>query len=139
MSLKRIVVITALAGLAVAIAGCSKGENEKGQTMNTMTIELTDASFDNLTSEGLVLVDFWAPWCGPCKMQGPIIEKVAVAMQGKAKVGKCDVDKAPKSAERFGITGIPTLIVLQDKREVERFVGLQQEAALISALEKHNK
>ena len=100
-------------------------------------MELTDTNFDNEANEGVVLVDFWAPWCGPCLAQGPIIEKVAAVMAGQARVGKCNVDEAPQLAERFGIKSIPTLVILKDKREVERFVGVRQEADLISALRTH--
>jgi len=105
--------------------------------MKTHELVMTDAEFETQTGKGLVLIDFWAPRCGPCRIQGPIIEKVAEAMLGKATVGKCNVDQEPKSAERFGIRKIPTLVILKDKREVDRFVGLQQETALIAALKKH--
>ena len=105
----------------------------------THELKLTDANFATETSKGVILIDFWAPWCGPCQMQGPIIEKVAAAMAGKAKIGKCNVDEAPQSAEGFGIRSIPSLIILKDNREVERFVGVQRETDLISALKKHLK
>jgi len=102
-------------------------------------VVLTDADFDTKTSKGIVLIDFWAPWCGPCQTQGPIIDKVAIAMSGKVKVGKCNVDEAPKSTERFGIRSIPSLIILKDNQEVKRFIGVQPETELISALKKHIK
>ena len=105
--------------------------------MSTSEIELTEANFDTETSDDLILVDFWAPWCGPCRTQGPIIEKVAGAMSGKAKVGKCNVDKAPRAAQQFGIKSIPTLVILKDGKEVEKFVGVQQEAELIKSLKQH--
>jgi len=107
--------------------------------MKTKEVVFTDANFDAEAGQGVVLIDFWAPWCGPCRMQAPIIEKVAKAMAGKAKVGKCNVDEASKVAERFGIRSIPTLIVLKDNQEVERFVGVQREEDLISTLKKHIK
>ena len=132
--------------LTVAMAGCSNNgqtikekEGEKKEIMKTQEIVLTDANFDTEAGKGVVLIDFWAPWCGPCLMQGPIIEKVAAAMAGQAKVGKCNVDEAPKTSERFGIRSIPTLIILKDNQEVEKFVGVQREADLISALKKHIK
>jgi len=103
----------------------------------THELTLTDANFDAQTSNGVVLIDFWAPRCGPCRIQGPIIERVAAVMSGKAAVGKCNVDEEPKSSERFDVRSIPTLVILKDKREVERFVGLQQESVLITALRKH--
>jgi thioredoxin 1 len=103
----------------------------------THELTLTDANFAAETGTGVILVDFWAPWCGPCIRQSPIIEKVAAAMAGLAKVGKYDVDKGSEAPGRFGVKGIPTLVVLKDGKEVERFVGIQQEATLIAALKKH--
>jgi len=129
-------------------AGCLNEKEKKGDIMKPSEkdedatkqaheLELTDTNFDTEASKGVVLIDFWAPWCGPCLSQGPIIEKVAVAMSGKAKVGKCNVDEAPRLAERFGIRSIPSLIILKDNQEVERFVGVQPETGLISAIKKH--
>ncbi|MBM3133681.1 MAG: thioredoxin [Chloroflexi bacterium] len=97
-------------------------------------IELTDANFDAETAKGTTLVDFWAPWCGPCKAQGPIIEKVAAQVAGKAKVGKCNVDQNKTVAGRFAIFAIPTLIIFKDGKEVERMTGLQKESALVQKL-----
>ena len=105
--------------------------------MKTHELVMTDADFDTQAGKGVVLIDFWAPRCGPCRQQLPILAKVAATMAGQAKVGKCNVDEEPKVAERFGVRQIPTLVVLKDTREVERFVGLQQEAALTAALNKH--
>ena len=112
-------------------------EKDADTMAKTHELTLTDANLVTETGKGVLLVDFWAPWCGPCRMQGPIIEKVAAAMAGQAKVGKCNVDEAPKSAEQFGVRSIPTLVVLKDGKEIERFVGVQQEAALIAVLKKH--
>ena len=137
MRFKQIIFLTLTAAFVITIAGCSEDQKEKGRIMSTNELKLADVNFDKETSEGVVLVDFWAPWCGPCEMQGPIIEKVAEAMAGKAKVGKCNVDEAPKSAEKFGIRSIPTLVVLKDGKEVERFVGVQREADLIAVLKKY--
>ena len=114
-------------------------EKDKDAVKQTHELALTDANFDTEASKGVMLVDFWAPWCAPCLMQGPILEKVAVAMSGKVKIGKCNVDEAPQSAERFGIRSIPTLIILKDGKVVEQFVGVRREAELISALTKHIK
>lgn len=97
-------------------------------------IELNEANFDAETATGTVLVDFWAPWCGPCRSQGPIIEKVASKVSGKAKVGKCNVDDNKNLANRFGIRAIPTLIIFKDGKEIERMMGLQQENVLLKKL-----
>jgi thioredoxin 1 len=96
---------------------------------------ITDANFDTETSNGITLIDFWAAWCGPCKMQGPIVEQVAEKMAGKAKVGKCNVDEQQGTAAKFGIQSIPTLIIFKDGKEVERMVGLRTEGDLVEKLD----
>ena len=97
--------------------------------------ELTDGNFGDTTASGVALVDFWAPWCGPCQTQGPIIEKVAEKYEGKATVGKLEVDGNPQTAAKFGVMSIPTLILLKDGQEVQRFVGVQDEASLSVAID----
>ena len=94
----------------------------------------TDKNFEQETASGVSLVDFWAPWCGPCRMQGPIVEKVAEQMAGKAKVGKLNVDENPGVAAKFGVSGIPTIIIFKDGQEEERFVGVQTEQTLADKL-----
>lgn len=96
--------------------------------------ELTDANFTATVREGVTLVDFWAPWCPPCRAQGPIVEKLANAFDGKAVVAKVNVDEEGESATKYGVSSIPTLVVLKDGKEVKRFVGLQQEEDLTDVL-----
>jgi len=98
-------------------------------------IGLTDDTFDDAVAEGVVLVDLWAPWCAPCMMQGPIVEKVAQTVGQKAKVAKLNVDEGQATAARFGIRAIPTLLLLKDGVEVKRFVGVQSEGVLIEGIE----
>ncbi len=98
-------------------------------------LELDGTTYDDTVKSGVVLVDFWAPWCGPCKMQTPILEKVAAAVGDKAVISKVNVDEAPELAAKYGIRSIPTLILLKDGENKQQFVGLQQEAALVSAIE----
>ncbi len=88
-------------------------------------IELTDSNFDQevLQNDGITLVDFWAPWCGPCRMVGPIVEEIAKEYAGKAKVGKLNTDEAPQTAAKFGIRSIPTLIIFKGSDVVEQIVG----------------
>jgi thioredoxin 1 len=102
--------------------------------MSNWTVELNDTNFDSQIRSGTTLVDFWAPWCGPCRIQGPILDRVALRTQGKATVAKLNVDDAPSVATTYGIQSIPTLIVFRDGAPVRRLVGVQSEAALLAAL-----
>jgi len=86
-------------------------------------VNLDDASFDQGISSGLTLVDFWAEWCGPCKALGPAIEQMASDYNGKIKVAKVDVDSNPGIPGRFGIQGIPTVILFKDGQLLDKFVG----------------
>ncbi len=103
--------------------------------MSTVTI-LNNDNFEAevLKAEGKVLVDFWAPWCGPCKMQGPILDKVAQAEGLKGKVCKLNTDENNEISQKFNISSIPTLILFEDGKEVERMVGIQPEGVLTAKL-----
>lgn len=103
-----------------------------------MALELTDKNFKEEIKEGVVLVDFWAPWCGPCKMQGPIIEEVAKEMEGKdgVKVAKLNVDENQQTAGEFQVMSIPTLKIFKDGSVVEDMVGLQSKEALLEMINK---
>jgi thioredoxin 1 len=98
-------------------------------------VDLNETNYDETLKSGVVLVDFWAPWCGPCKMMGPILEKVAAAVGSKAVISKVNVDEAPNLAARYGIRSIPTLILFKDGKAVQQYVGIQQAPALVSAIE----
>lgn len=101
-----------------------------------MVKNLTDSNFKEEVSEGLVLVDFWAPWCGPCRIQGPIIDELATEMTD-ATFAKVDVDENPGTAANFGVQSIPTLIVMKDGQAVETVVGVHRKEQLIELLSKH--
>ncbi len=96
---------------------------------------LTAENFKTAAGNGVALIDFWAPWCAPCRAQGPIVDKVAEKADG-ATVAKVDVDQAPELAAQFGVSSIPTIVILKDGELKQRFVGVQSESALLSALEK---
>jgi|WetSurMetagenome_2_1015567.scaffolds.fasta_scaffold365789_2 thioredoxin 1 len=101
-----------------------------------MAIETTDRAFneDVLQSEVPVMVDFWAPWCAPCRLVGPIIDSVAKKMEGKAKVYKLNVDDSPETARTYGISGIPTILVFRKGALEKQFIGVQNEAVYLNAL-----
>ena len=104
---------------------------------DSMVMDITDANFSEIVSEGVVLVDFWAVWCPPCRIQNPIIEQVAQAIGDKAKITKLDVDHNPRSASTLRVQNIPTLIIFKDGEPVQRFVGVQQKETLMAALQSH--
>ncbi|NTW34110.1 MAG: thioredoxin [Bacteroidetes bacterium] len=99
-------------------------------------ISLTESTFDDNIKSGIVLVDFWAKWCMPCRIQSPIIEKVSTEMVGKASVFKLDIDKNPSIADRFNIQSIPTIIIFKDGKPIGQFVGITEKADIVSAIEK---
>ncbi|WP_226667115.1 thioredoxin [Metabacillus litoralis] len=98
---------------------------------------VTDQTFSGETNEGVVLVDFWAPWCGPCKMIAPVLEELDTDMGEKVKIVKVDVDENQETAGKFGVMSIPTLLVLKDGEVVDKAVGYQPKEALAEVLNKH--
>ncbi|MFA1711827.1 thioredoxin [Peribacillus simplex] len=100
-------------------------------------VNATDQTFTTDTSEGVVLVDFWAPWCGPCKMIAPVLQELDTEIGDKAKIVKVDVDENQETAGKFGVMSIPTLIVLKDGEVVDKVVGFQPKEALAELIEKH--
>lgn len=102
-------------------------------------VKVTDTSFDEMVmnSETPVLVDFWAEWCGPCKMIAPVLEEIAQELDGQLTIGKLDVDNNPDTAMAFGVMSIPTLLLFKDGQPVERIVGFQPKAQLKRRIETH--
>ncbi len=100
-------------------------------------VNATDQNFETETSQGTVLVDFWAPWCGPCKMIAPVLEEISGELGDKLKIVKLDVDENPDTAAKFGVMSIPTLLVFKDGAKVDQFVGFQPKDALLAKLENH--
>lgn len=106
--------------------------------MGANVAEFTDGSFqsDVLDSSTPVLVDFWAPWCGPCRQIAPMIDQIASEYAGSVKTGKVNVDENPNAAQTYGVMNIPTLIIFKGGQVVERFVGIPPKTKLQAALDE---
>jgi thioredoxin 1 len=104
-----------------------------------MATQLTDSNFKTtvLESDKVAIVDFWAEWCGPCKAIGPMIEEISKEFDGKAIVGKVDVDSNPETAMKYGIRNIPTILFIKNGQVVDKQVGAVPKANLVAMLNKH--
>ena len=102
-----------------------------------MAVEFTDANFDELVlkSDKPVLVDFWAEWCGPCRMVGPVVEELSKEYDGKAVIGKVDVDSNPGISAKYGIRNIPTLLIFKGGEIVDKQVGVAQKSVLAQKID----
>jgi thioredoxin 1 len=118
--------------LLFAFAACNTVK-EKG------IMVLTQDNFSKETAKGVVLVDFWASWCMPCKAMAPIVDEIALHTKGKVSVGKVDIDESGSIANEYGINSIPTLLIFKDGKLMESFTGIQSKETLIQALSKYTK
>ena len=109
--------------------------------MGAATVPATDNTFETEVEKqkGVTVVDFWATWCGPCRMIGPSLDELATELADKVKIVKVDVDEAPEVAARFGIRSIPCLVIFKDGQEADRIVGGQSKAQLKSWIEGNLK
>ncbi len=102
-----------------------------------MAVEITDSNFEELLAAGKpVVVDFWAPWCGPCKMVGPIIEELAAEYGEQLIIGKCDIDENPDLPAQFGVRNIPTVLFLKNGEVVDKQVGAVAKPAFVDKIKK---
>ena len=102
-------------------------------------VDINDSVFEAevLNSEQLVVVDFWATWCGPCRKLGPVLDEVASEFEGKVKFVKMNTDESLETAKNYSISGLPSLLVFKEGKAVERLVGLMPKTSIISNIEKH--
>lgn len=122
-----LLVVTATLG----IIACKSGAT------NDKIVTLTTDNFNEQTATGVVMVDFWATWCMPCKAMAPVIDEIASQTIGKVKVGKVDIDENKMLARQFGIQAIPTLMIFKDGKQVETLVGMQSKESIVQALSKY--
>lgn len=116
--------------------GC-QNQQEQSEHSGQQEVISSVQSFEDLekiVGNGVTLVDFWAPWCGPCRMQGPIVDSLAHQFAGKAKIAKIDVDQNSELAARFNVSAVPALFLFKDGKVVQEFVGVQTENTLNQAL-----
>lgn len=117
--------------LCLGQSSCKSGSG------NESILILTTDNFSAETAQGVVMVDFWATWCMPCKAMAPVIDEIADQTKGKLKVGKVDIDKNGPLANQFGVQAIPTIIIFNNGKAVETLVGIQSKEALVNALSKY--
>ena len=128
---KTTLLIILFASSLITFSSCKSGSSDKN------IVTLTTSNFVDETMKGVVMVDFWATWCMPCKAMAPVLEEIASQTKGKVKVGKVDVDANGPLANQYGIQAIPTIIIFKDGQAVETLVGIQSKAALVNALSKY--
>ena len=95
---------------------------------------LDDSNFEAATAKGVALIDFWAEWCGPCRMLGPVVEEIAKEIGDKAVIAKVDVDKAQKLAQKFSVRSIPSIFILKDGQVAQHFIGVKDKKTLLDAI-----
>ena len=122
--------------LSIIAAGCTQREGSQVSGQKLLTLTTENFQDEVIASSRPVLVDFWAAWCGPCKVIAPTVAELAVEFEGKAKIGKVDVDAQTELAQKYSITAIPALLIFKDGKVVQRFVGVREKSELKTALAK---
>jgi len=131
-----------IAGIIIAFIGAlillarSRMKNIPLVNVNENILTLTDKNFQHQTKNKLILVDFWASWCAPCRMMAPVLNEVAVELTGNSYVGKVNIEEYQSLAQKFQVRNIPTLILLKNGVEVNRFVGIKNKEFLLQQINK---
>jgi thioredoxin 2 len=125
-------------GLQPVCGRCKRRLPVEGQPVDGKPVKVTDATFTTEVEHSPlpVVVDLWAPWCGPCRILEPVIEELAAQMAGRVRFAKLNVDENPATASRFDVRGIPTLVVFRDGREIDRMVGVLPKSEIARRLER---
>ena len=130
--MKRNTLLSVIIALVfIGFSGCKSESSDKN------IVTLTTDNFSNETAKGIVLVDFWATWCMPCKAMAPVIEEIAGQTQSKVKVGKVDIDENGPLANQFRVQSIPSILIFKDGQLMDTFVGMQSKATLVNSLSKY--
>ncbi len=129
------IVIASVAYLMIILR---KSKNSLSIVGNNKIIHLDDNNFNSITKNSIVLVDFWAEWCTPCKMMSPILSEIATEVDENVKICKLNVDSQQKLASKFGVRSIPTLVLLKNGKEINRFVGIKQKDFLLDQIKNLN-
>ncbi len=122
--------------IGAAVSSCASTDGGKG---DVVVIESSEEFYELIEGDTPVMVDFYADWCRPCRIQGPIVEELATEMPGKVIVAKLDVDKFPRISSKYEVTGIPSIILFNNGKQIWKKVGLQQKPGLKAAIEAHLK
>jgi thioredoxin 1 len=131
-----ILAVIVISFITVNLSRSSNIASEEVQKSNGKVIILTDKTFEQTIKKGITLVDFWAVWCGPCKKQGPIIDKIAEEYGSKAKICKIDIDQNPVISTKYNVTLIPTILIFKNGKVVQKYVGLQQKDVLVNKIKE---
>lgn len=128
------VIVLIVGAIAYLYFAAKKLKNMPEAPENEKILTLTPANYSNQTKEGVVLIDFWASWCMPCKVMGPILNEIADEIGDTAKIAKVNVEEHQQLSAKFGVRNIPTLVLMKNGKEINRFVGVKPKAFLISQL-----
>jgi len=134
--MKNLMYFLLLAFLFAIPANISGHKSTGTQDISNGVLILTDKNFDKTIKKGIVLVDFWAIWCGPCRIMSPILEEIALEIGNKAKIAKMDVDKNKVTSYKYDIKYLPTIIIFKNGVVAERFVGTQSKETILEAINK---